>query len=131
MVAREYARPRHCLHTCRHFGYTHTAGFQQSTILSVETVPGTDRYPNRIAAVVHKAVGIAAICGRVSGNLEVIDFESAAPFDNWVAVIKTQDTALASALVILGTPSGGHHVYYRCNDPIEGNQKLAMSEAGK
>ena len=75
--------------------------------------------------------GIAAICGRVSGNLEVIDFEKAASFENWLGLIETQDQALTRTLVIVSTPSGGHHVYYRCNDGIEGNQKLAMSDAGK
>jgi putative DNA primase/helicase len=70
--------------------------------------------------------GIAAITGRVSGFLEVIDFETAAPFHEWLSLIEAQSPNLASSLVIIQTPSGGHHVVYRCPEQIEGNQKLAM-----
>lgn len=71
-------------------------------------------------------VGIAAIAGAVSGNLEVIDFEAEAPFAEWFSLIESLLPELAPALVIVETPSGGRHVYYRCQERIEGNQQLAM-----
>jgi len=71
--------------------------------------------------------GIAVICGQVSGNLEVIDFDAPALFEPWKRLLKEQGGAdLLKKLVIVETPTGGYHVYYRCSDGVEGNQKLAQ-----
>lgn len=70
--------------------------------------------------------GIAIIAGAVSGYLEILDFETGAPFHEWLSLIEQHDLQLASTLVIIGTPTGGHHVPYRCPTGIAGNQKLAM-----
>jgi hypothetical protein len=70
--------------------------------------------------------GIAAVTGRVSGFLEVLDFETEAPFHAWFSLIEAHALRTAAGLVIVQTPSGGHHVVYRCSDGIQGNQKLAM-----
>ncbi len=77
--------------------------------------------------------GIAIICGKVSGGLEIIDFDDPNVFPNWYEVVAQAggEDILGRALII-NTPSDGFHVYYKCNS-IEGNQKLAqqLSEDGK
>jgi putative DNA primase/helicase len=74
--------------------------------------------------------GIAIICGRVSGGLEVLDFETADAFAQWSVLIERQLPGLLARLPQVRTPSGGMHVYYRSGGP-KGNAKLARAEAGK
>ena len=74
--------------------------------------------------------GIAIICGQISGNLEVIDFDNKdelcdSRFEPWSAVIRAERPDLYSSLVISGSLSGGYHVYYRCTDPVDSSAKLA------
>lgn len=73
---------------------------------------------------------IGVICGRSSGNLEVIDIDvkydrTGQLFENYLKDIHDNDEALLSSLLINKTRSGGYHLYYRC-DNIEGNQQLAQ-----
>ena len=69
----------------------------------------------------HDAVCI--VTGAVSGNLECMDFDNHGElFDKWMEKV---DTALLARLVIEQTPSGGYHVLYRSEQPIDGNLKLA------
>jgi hypothetical protein len=73
-----------------------------------------------------KAEGIAVICGQVSGNLEVIDFDlkndiSGTLTERYFALIPED---LKQKLYVVRTKSGGFHFYYRC-EVIENNQKLA------
>ena len=69
----------------------------------------------------HDAVCIVA--GGVSGNLECMDFDNHGElFDAWMEKI---DTELLAKLVIEQTPSGGYHVFYRSEEPVDGNLKLA------
>ncbi|MBA3845091.1 MAG: AAA family ATPase [Planctomycetes bacterium] len=66
------------------------------------------------------------ICGAVSGNLEILDFDGAgALFDAWRLAVDEEAPGLSERLVIERTPSGGQHVIYRCVDPVSGNLKLA------
>ena len=72
-----------------------------------------------------KCTGIACITGAVSGNLEVIDIDlkydiSGTLFDRLCQKIAD----ILPTLYTIRTPSGGYHLYYRC-ECIEGNQKLA------
>lgn len=70
--------------------------------------------------------GVCIVTGRVSQNLECIDFDNHGElFDSWKNRV---DTALFSRLVVEQTPSGGFHVLYRCADSISGNLKLARGE---
>lgn len=78
-----------------------------------------------------KADQIACICGKVSGNLEIIDIDckndprKAVLFDElWQAIIDYFD-GTPPPFLITATPSGGFHIAYRCTAPIDGNQKLA------
>ena len=66
---------------------------------------------------------ICVVAGAVSGNLECMDFDQHGElFAAWMEKV---DTALLAKLVIEQTPSGGYHVFYRSEEPVEGNLKLA------
>ena len=71
---------------------------------------------------------IAVICGKVSGNLEVIDIDlknddTGELWDAlWGDIVEYFNNGMP--LLAVFTPSGGAHLYYRCS-VIEGNQKLA------
>lgn len=77
------------------------------------------------------ASGIAVLCGQVSGNLEVLDFDAkhyqgTDIYEEWLALLDESMPGLAAKLTLLvKTPSGGWHVPYRCLDGIGGNAKLA------
>lgn len=66
---------------------------------------------------------ICVVAGAVSGNLECMDFDQHGElFAAWMEKV---DTELLAKLVIEQTPSGGYHVFYRSEEPVEGNLKLA------
>jgi len=70
---------------------------------------------------------VCIICGQVSGNLEIIDFDGGGElFPAWMDRIPAD---LRDHLVIESTPSGGMHVIYRCDVPVCGNIKLAQRKA--
>lgn len=79
----------------------------------------------------HGTAAIAIVCGAVSGNLEAIDID----VKNWPGIdatffglIQSTYPMLWTSLRIHSTPSGGYHVLYRCEHPINiGNQKLATA----
>jgi len=73
---------------------------------------------------------IALVCGKISDNLEVLDFDNhgGTAKDNLASYLKVELVKSIYdkyKLPIIKTQSGGFHIYYRC-DKIEGNQKLAM-----
>ncbi len=71
-------------------------------------------------------LGIAIVAGAVSGHLEVLDFDDADSFDRWTdLIVDCGEADLLNNLPLVKTPSGGHHVYYRCSE-IQPNQKLAQ-----
>lgn len=78
--------------------------------------------------------GICIVCGTVSGNLEIIDFdEKGLAFGPWGDRVKNDELipGLYDKLVVEQSPSGGFHVIYRCELPVSGNQKLAKTEDSK
>jgi putative DNA primase/helicase len=81
--------------------------------------------PEEVRVMFRDGLGIAIVGGDASGSLEILDIEAGAPFDEFCDLIKENDTALLDQLVHVATPSGGNHLFYRC-DEIAGNQKLAM-----
>lgn len=98
-------------------------------------VGGWKQYQTRIATAqeldawfAQPRDGVCVVCGRVSGNLECLDFDSGGeafePFQDLV------DQNLGTRLVCERSPSGGCHVFYRCSSPVDGNQKLALAENG-
>ncbi len=72
--------------------------------------------------------GLCIICGKVSGNLEIIDFDGGGELlPAWLKAIPND---LRERLVIESTPSGGSHVIYQCSVPVSGNLKLAQRKTG-
>lgn len=70
---------------------------------------------------------IGIVCGKVSGGLVCIDFDDGgSQFDAWINLIQAENMALALALLVQQTPSGGYHVVYRCPTAEIGNEKLAL-----
>lgn len=69
---------------------------------------------------------VCLVCGAVSGNLEMIDFDlGGEAFPAWRKAVEAASPGLVDRLVIESTPSGGRHVVYRCQSPVCGNTKLA------
>lgn len=67
------------------------------------------------------------VCGAVSGNLEIIDFDlGGEAMAQWSSAVDAIAPDLLNRLVIESTPSGGCHVIYRCAEPVAGNLKLAL-----
>ena len=76
-----------------------------------------------------KSSGVGLVCGRLSGNLEVIDVDlkydiTGKLFENYKRLIHEIDKDLLGKLVVQKTRSGGFHLMYRCS-VISGNVKLA------
>ncbi|MCE5175507.1 MAG: VapE domain-containing protein [Bacteroidales bacterium] len=76
---------------------------------------------------------IGIICGKVSGNLEVLDFDlkndpEKTIFDEFVKLLPEN---LICRLVCQTTVNGGFHLIYRCSDGVDGNQKLAHNTDGE
>jgi len=67
---------------------------------------------------------LCLITGKVSGNLEIIDFDNCGEsFEAWAEKI---DQALLDRLVIERSQSGGWHVIYRYESAVSGSVKLAQ-----
>lgn len=78
--------------------------------------------------------GVCIVCGAVSGNLEIIDFdEKGIAYGPWADKVKADPMVaeLYPRLVVEQSPSGGYHVIYRCELPVAGNQKLAKTADAK
>ena len=76
--------------------------------------------------------GIGILCGKVSGNLEVIDVDckydkTKRLFENLSDSIYDHLPQVLESFVIVKTVNKGYHIYYRCEE-IAGNQKLASNE---
>lgn len=81
----------------------------------------------------NRAQYIAVVCGKASGNLEVVDVDTKydisgtlwKQFSSALAdVITDENKTIFDKLFVVQTRSGGYHLYYRCKK-IEGNQPLA------
>jgi AAA domain-containing protein/bifunctional DNA primase/polymerase-like protein len=69
---------------------------------------------------------ICIVCGKVSGNLEMIDFDlGGAMYAAWRESVEAMAPGLLERLIIESTPSGGLHAVYRCESEVCGNVKLA------
>jgi hypothetical protein len=73
---------------------------------------------------------IGVVCGRISDNLEVLDFDNHGGtamenLSNFLGHELIKPIYEKYKLPVVQTQSKGYHIYYRC-DKIEGNQKLAM-----
>ena len=79
--------------------------------------------PDELSRWFARPAGIGLVCGRISGGLEVIDFDQAETFEPWRSLV----TGIVEYLPIVETASGGFHCLYRCQE-IAGNSKLASWE---
>lgn len=74
---------------------------------------------------------VCVICGKISGNLEVIDIDN--KWDRTEEVLRyllDVDETLDLNLVVNRTKNHGFHLLYRC-EVIDGNQKLARFSTNK
>lgn len=83
--------------------------------------------PGRCSKVFSTAESLAVICGKVSGNLECLDFDRPDLFAPFVDALERVNPELNGRLLTRQTPSGGFHILYRCADPVAGNKVLARS----
>lgn len=58
---------------------------------------------------------IGLLGGKVSGNLEILDFDAPELFLPWAMKVEQQRSGLVGKLVKQKTPRGGFHVMYRCS----------------
>jgi len=71
--------------------------------------------------------GLAVIGGAVSGNLEILDFDDPERAKDFGKLVEQEGrTGLVERLPLVRTPTGGFHLYYRCQSTVEGNLKLAL-----
>lgn len=74
-----------------------------------------------------RAVGLAIVCGKISGNLAVLDFESPQAWQNWQRRCEELGlTKLYDTFPRVVTPRGGRHVYCRIREGWVSGGKLAM-----
>lgn len=71
----------------------------------------------------------AVVGGKISGGLVIIDFDSHGieineVFEKYKEIIDQNNSELWQKLVIQQTPSGGFHIFFKCDNPC-GNLKLA------
>jgi len=79
--------------------------------------------------------GLGVVCGRVSGNLELLEFDDRDTYDRFVDAVNEIDGGLRTLVARIEagyleeTPGGGIHWLYRC-DEVGGNTKLASRRDG-
>jgi hypothetical protein len=75
-----------------------------------------------------RANGLAIVCGEVSGNLEILDFDLKAElFQDWKGLVEKEAPDLLSRLVMERSQNMGFHVSYRCAEvTIPGNDVFAQ-----
>jgi len=75
-----------------------------------------------------KQTCIAVVCGEVSGDVEVLDFDAGGKlFKSWKNIIKKHEPKLFKRLVIEKTQSKGYHAVYACPKiVIPPSEKLAV-----
>ena len=96
-------------------------GREQATWKPYQTRQPT---PDEVQAWCSHRVGLGIIGGRLSGNLDILDFDDPALFAPWCDMVKELAPGLVQRLPLVKTPSEGRHLYYRCQI-IAGNTKLA------
>jgi hypothetical protein len=74
--------------------------------------------------------GVAVVCGAVSGNVAVLDFETEAAFLEWCRAVGGCGLEAVNGDPLVVPPRGGRHLYLRTPEPVP-NEKLAKDEHGK
>ena len=74
-----------------------------------------------------RAVGLAVVCGAISGNLAVLDFETNDAWTGWHKRIQElQCDEIMSGSPLIRTPRGGRHLYCRIAESWVSGGKLAQ-----
>lgn len=74
---------------------------------------------------------LGVICGAVSGNLEILDFDDPDAFGPFLELLELRAPGLAGKLVRHETPSGGYHLLYRSSESVAGNLVFAYMPRGE
>lgn len=89
--------------------------------------------PDQMRAWYGPRTGLGFVCGEVSGNLELFEFDDRATYDAFkLAAVEAglaEVVARLEAGYLEDTPGGGVHWFYRCEE-IEGNTTLARRRDG-
>jgi putative DNA primase/helicase len=75
--------------------------------------------------------GLAAICGAVSGNMLLFDFDRPGLLELFRQSCQDNSVTFPDSAAIIESRSGGNHIWVRCESPVGGNQKLARSADGQ
>ena len=105
---------------CGDAGYTHTwIRFQHER-------PATEQYREWYATGSRSGAGI--VCGRISGNVELLEFDDRDVYQAFRDAANAVGLAAVVERIEAGyleeTPGGGIHWFYRC-EAVTGNTKLA------
>ncbi len=73
--------------------------------------------------------GVAIVCGAISQNLEVMDFDEAQTWERWRHLVELERPGLLRGIPCVKTPGGGRHLYLFGN--CGPNRKLARTREGK
>ena len=102
--------------------------------LSQNKIPAIKRWSSlqkeKIDINKHNFESVGYICGKISGNLEVIDIDckydlTGKMFEEYRTLVKYNNKDLWDKLVIQKTKNNGYHIIYRTQQEVQGNQKLS------
>lgn len=91
---------------------------------------------NNVNGNFERAEAIGTVCGAISNNLEVLDFDTkhdltGSLWQDFLFACELEGLgSLLNTLPIVQTRSGGYHILYRC-EVIEGNKKIALNKVGE
>lgn len=89
-----------------------------------ERLPSEDELARWFAS--GRPVGVAVVCGKISGNLAVLDFESQTAWSGWLRRMTDLGRAdLFDGFPVVRTPKGGRHLYCRIREGWAPGVKLA------
>ena len=88
--------------------------------------------PADVDRMFRNGCGIGLVCGTVSGNLELLDFDAAELFPAFRDTLESINPDLRHRLTTWQeTPSGGFHLVYRSAGAVGGNTVLARDQGGR
>jgi hypothetical protein len=114
--------------------------YRKAGLSTIPTLPETkqptvpwkdfqDRKPteDELCEMFKKAKALGIVTGKVSGNMEILDFDNKAElFAVFAEIVNQEAPGLMDRLLIQKSQSAGRHVGYRCQEAeISGNDKLA------
>jgi len=108
-------------------GYDHPEEPKKTTLQTWKPYQKKRIEADKVHGLFRNGCSLGIVCGKVSGNLECLDFDNPDLFKPFMDILEGVNQELAAKLIQRGTPSGGYHIVYRCVNPVEGNLKLAMS----